>query len=392
MSKKNFSTIIKIIIVSVISAVGAAFVFLLLLSLEMFIAFLIITRIDIWKMRFDNHIKWNDPCFHAYEVSKGKAHSIKKGRVCMEFKRGARYAYTKTLDGADAKTFHEINAFYFADKNNVYYGDKRLPGAKPSDFREIGKHSGYYRSGNNFYYKDKRLSADAKTFEIVKDNQGHSRGYAKDKNTVWKWGVKLSGVEAISFSLLKSEYYTKDKNHVYFNDKIFAIADPKTFVVLNDINGAYAKDKKMAYYYGKVITEADPLTFFALRRWYALDKNHVYYGEKMLKNLDSLSLRQIGTSSYLRDDDSLYYADREVSGVDLDSFHSVAYHKKGKNGVNFLSDMSSCGTDDRVVVCNDEKISGGKIVKSEKSFGYMNNIDFQIPKIKKMIFDKQNIR
>ena len=107
--------------------------------------FFLLIHADEFIARREGHVKQGDPCFESYYVGKGPAYRIKGDRVCMEFKRGVDIAYAKTLEGADVETFHEINIFYFADKNHVYYGDKILEGVDPEKFEEGGQYGNYFK-------------------------------------------------------------------------------------------------------------------------------------------------------------------------------------------------------------------------------------------------------
>jgi hypothetical protein len=368
---KRAKTILKILLGICISIFGLTFLFWGGI-------YCLFNCVNEWEARYQGHVKFDDPCFREEIISKGPAYEIKGSRVCMEFKRGARRVYTKTLEGADAETFHEISLSYFVDKNHVYYRDKIIKEANPKTFKSIGEHGSYFQDGQNIYYSGKKIDADPDSFIIMKNRYGHSSEYARDRRYVWKFGKKIEGMDASSLTLLSSSYYTKDKNHIYFNDKIFEEADVETFMVLGDTDGSYAKDKQRAYYYGKIIDGADPQSFVALRVWYAFDKNNVYYNEKILEELDARTFEQVGTSRYLRDKNTLYYTDKKVEGVDVEKFYSIAYKKQGKEGGYFLSGMSSCGTDGIVVICNGDKISGGEIISEKESFGNINNHNFRI--------------
>ena len=49
---------------------------------------------------------------------------------------------------------------------------------------------------------------------------------------------------------------SKDKNHVYYENRTLGDADPDTFEALNE---DYAKDKNNVYNYGEIIEGANPV-------------------------------------------------------------------------------------------------------------------------------------
>ena len=174
--------IIKPIVIGIVIILGMGFILLA----GIFVLFIVATHVGDWQTRLEGHVKWNDPCFKKYSVSKGPAYQIQDDLVCMEFERGVTRAYTKTLEGADAKTFREISIFYFADKNHVYYGSKIIPGANPVNFKRIGKYGIYYEDGENVYCDGKKISMDLDTMQMINNESGYPGEYAKDKNHLWK--------------------------------------------------------------------------------------------------------------------------------------------------------------------------------------------------------------
>lgn len=105
-----------------------------------------------------------------------------------------------------------------------------------------------------------------------------NRMYAKDSKFVWFNHQKIVGANAETFSA--SEYYGKDKLHVYQGGSIIPNADPSTFEDLRQ--DAYAKDSQRVYYNGEIIPEADVKTFGVFGFEYFKDKDHVYYLGKVI--------------------------------------------------------------------------------------------------------------
>lgn len=265
-----------------------------------------------------------DSCYKTYEKSKGPQYEIKGNRVCMESSETGLRATMKTLKGADGKTFEEIDMHHFKDKNYVYYDNRIIEKADPKTFEYIG--NSYYRDKSNIFYFGKPINVDIETFQIIKNS--HS--------------------------------YAKDKNYVYDGTIITEIKHPDTFEFIDyEYSDFFTKDTEYVYAGGKIIQGADPKTFKRFGRFYK-DKNFVYGGLGIkLKNLDINNFELVeGSESYLRDDDSLYYEDEEVIGVNVSKFHIVPYQIEN-NGYIFRGE---CGTDGVTVICHGENITKGHIV------------------------------
>lgn len=99
----------------------------------------------------------------------------------------------------------------------------------------------YFKYNCSIYYKNRdyhRLNeADLKSFKIISDE------FAKDKNYVYRHGIKIKKADINSFKVLNWPF-SKDKNNVYERSNIIKGADPQTFVVINDRK---AKDKNREY-------------------------------------------------------------------------------------------------------------------------------------------------
>ena len=153
----------------IIVSIGGALVFLVVAGYGLLFFG---QHLDEFIARREGGVKLHDPCFRSYYIEKGPIYRIEGNRVCMEFERGATTSYTKTLEGADAQTFHKIDFYYFADKNHVYYKDEILEGVNPADFKPLGKRTGYFTDGKNIYHNGERLETDVNNFHLPENNSG----------------------------------------------------------------------------------------------------------------------------------------------------------------------------------------------------------------------------
>ena len=82
-----------------------------------------------------------------------------------------------------------------------------------------------------------------------------------------------------------SDFFAKDKNHVYWRAFIIPQADPKTIELIKDESigiwsGEYIKDKNHVFYKTDIVEDADPNTI-KVSGSMAQDKSfYFYYGKK----------------------------------------------------------------------------------------------------------------
>ena len=226
--------------------------------------------------------------FFVFDPYNASGYAKDKGQVYLAV-NSSTYASVGgviTIPNVDPATFTIIEHGYTKDKNSVYIqkrcceiGVSILPGADPSTFHFFGLNIsslsdsdndfyGFYaKDKNNVYYIDRLIAGADSTFDFIRDVDGNLTGYAKDKN------------------------------HIYnaYGGNVIENADPTTFVVLN---GTYAKDKNAVYSYnadvfadnvftiGMLVKNADPMTFEIVsnqKTYDAKDKNHYFFEGKIVQ-------------------------------------------------------------------------------------------------------------
>ena len=243
--------------------------------------------------------------------------------------------YYSVFQTADVKTFSVINDLLVKDKNNVYYITrwKNIPleDADPKTFEYIGESYPfvYVRDRKRVYAVEKLgdpiyiiKDADPATFKVLKEN------YSKDKNHVYFQEKPVKGIDSKTFEVL-GYFHVKDKNNIYVREhydyKPVRGADMKTFEILTPL---YTKDKNYVYYDSKVINGADSLTFMVMKEIkengheYAKDKKRVYYKGKEIIGSDSVTF-EIINRNFSKDKNNVYYksnSDTAISGICENNF------------------------------------------------------------------------
>lgn len=195
----------------------------------------------------------------------------------------------------DLKSLTVLNHHFIKDNKTAYLDRIPIAGSVGKTFELISDY--YAKDSKRYYYclpfdgnfDITPITCHYESFEVM-DYQ-----YAKDNNSVFYEGDKISKAESNSFELI-SYGYAKDNNRVYFRDKIVEKADPSSFKTLNENENAmgetvYAKDKNGIYVNDKHFAEADAATFKVLNEKYSMDKKGVYFRMKKVKNVDRSSFK-----------------------------------------------------------------------------------------------------
>lgn len=280
----------------------------------------------------------------------------------------------KIIKGADGKTFKCLEKPYAVDANHVFLLGTMMTGADPKSFKIHGQYltedkNDYFWRGNPIHVSDK------KTFVIIGDKDYDGTQWAKDKNNAYYMGkqpVPLTDYD--SFHVIKETdsyglqgHYAADKYRVYYEDHIVEGADPETFTEIIDWVG---QDKHRVYYQWKatdikdynqlshiggfysdgshiytsefeVFEDADPLTFRHLDDSWYVDKDHVWWNEKGMKEVkeaDAATLQLVdgyayfnGTTfwtRYAKDKNHVYFDDAVIP-PDPETFEIVQFIEGG---------------------------------------------------------------
>ena len=177
------------------------------------------------------------------------------------------------ISEADASSFETIYWIYAKDKNNVYYTSKIIEGADPTSFATIN--NDLSNNLSNFYSKDKdHIFCRGEILAVVDLDTfmtwSNRNSYAKDKNNVYNSCEIINGVDVNSFEVL--DRYGKDKNNVYWGGYIVKGADANSFIELED---GYGKDSDNYFYGGKIIT-----SLIEINAAKELEKNGFNYTEE----------------------------------------------------------------------------------------------------------------
>ncbi len=182
--------------------------------------------------------------------------------------------YSRPVD-VDRATFSFISDYFMKDKDYVYafiFGELRKMKMNADSIVSLSDR--YIRDNKQIYFFDTEYSNDFMSipFENVNNIKLLADPYIIVDNKMYNRGILIEGVDVSSFEILDN-HYSKDKLHVYYDNKIIPSAELASFELLQD---DIAKDSRSVYSAGKKIDKVDSPTFRIINPIYAVDKNHVY--------------------------------------------------------------------------------------------------------------------
>lgn len=222
--------------------------------------------------------------FHVYAIDQVLGFNIIKGADPKTYElvdshvNWARdkdhYFYADDMVHADRQTFTFVNNYFLKDKDSVYVspniGDFRSISTNPGNVDAINAY--YIRIGSTIYYPpfQKDSHALAQSFDIIRALRILDQDIliVNDKSILVRGKIfKYNNVDAHSFQLFPvdqkygveiSNYYSKDKHNIYYNQEIIPAADVKTFIPIGD---DFGKDAKNAYYQKQMLRGVDVKSF-----------------------------------------------------------------------------------------------------------------------------------
>ena len=242
-----------------------------------------------------------------------------------------------------------------------------------AELPEINGNSNYRKDNNYVYYGTDIVSgADPNTFSIIDDQ------FAKDKTRVYSGGDLLEDSDSNTFVVGPIPH---DKFNVYLHliceDNVWALcyrkiqsADPVTFQLLTY---GFSKDKNHVFYGTKIIPEADVSTFaihdggkYGYTYGYDKDKIFVRGYERIGIIRKKCNILDQIRGYYLKCDDNVYYVDKLLSGADVKTMIPVGVTS------NYAKDSKSVYFDGEIVVGADSETFtiGDGINATDKNYTY----------------------
>jgi hypothetical protein len=257
------------------------------------------------------------------------------------------YYQGKIIEGADPTTFYISDRVYTKDKNHAFYGT-HLISNRADAFHRAGTNEGseYATDGENYYFDE--IVIKGTDLEIFEPG---AYAYARIDNNIYHRGRLIPGVDIKSFIALSPEFeVVKDKNNVFFKEGPINGADAETFVLIRGTDGAF-KDRNSVYFNGEKIPYLNSSTVRISENKNYLIGDHSVYAinetgdapEKiiLLKDRDAASFHEL-ESLWTLDKNGVYYKDKLFSVADPFSFHSINYLQSEDKNFRYVNNNIVC--------------------------------------------------
>lgn len=184
----------------------------------------------------------------------------------------------------DYETFEIVDTKITKDRLHVYFKFNKVTGADASTFQNIDQN--FYLDKQMAYFLD---GTDLKAFHCNSASfLPLSYPFSKDDKQVFYKEKPISGVKIVSFEILGNSY-SKDSDHVYFENHLVQNASPKDFSLVPGYENTttvvkYGRDKQFVYNETNKLVGRDPASFVILDLGYTKDASNVYFNNSKVQN------------------------------------------------------------------------------------------------------------
>ncbi len=237
----------------------------------------------------------------------------------------------KLIEGADSGSFvilendrYSFSISRYARDENYFYNDGVIVEGVISDNLQKTDINGdtYWQNSTQIIYGDQILAgANPDSFAGFEGFGGWAYSISNEQYFVYIYGKRLPDVDRKSFTPL-NEFIAKDKNHIFEKENIILLgADAQSFELCDDHD--FGKDNDHVYYMAHLqpfsIKDIDVESFEILDRGFLRDRNHIYYTHQYksiekLEQVDAASFEVTAydesTNSDARDKNHYYYGEK----------------------------------------------------------------------------------
>jgi hypothetical protein len=217
---------------------------------------------------------------------------------------------------------------------------------------------------------------DAASFEAL------SEVYSRDKNRVYyKFAFDdsfivypLPEADPASFNLFTAGL-VRDKNHVWYGDRLLSGVDPATVEMINP-DFTVIKDKDSVHYRYDPIPGADPASFKHIGSGYYADRKRVYWGPNPVSGADPANFQVMGDSFIAKDSSKIYRSGVHLPGYDVASFELILHNEAGfqifsdKNGIHLDNMTFPRSKPGKAEVIDNYTVKVGDLVHTVSTYQY----------------------
>jgi hypothetical protein len=236
----------------------------------------------------ENMLYWTDGVkvyFRHYEIKWVDIETFEQYPGCWGKDKKHCYSGSSVLRGADVRSFKVLNFTYAKDTNHVWALGGKIEGVDANTFEVCDDG----RKNNGKIYEKTPEMAEGIIYDSIVPY-----GYGKDKSNVYYYGFEgkpklLKNASSETFVSLNDGCFGYDLKNVFYKTYKLNKADPKTWKKFKD-RYYYSRDKNIIYYLNRIIKGADAETFEVAEKTIELfeppqlarDKNNYYRNDSII--------------------------------------------------------------------------------------------------------------
>ncbi|PHR98832.1 MAG: hypothetical protein COA78_25590 [Blastopirellula sp.] len=191
------------------------------------------------------------------------------------------YSHGVIVEGMVSDGFAVISPYYRKDKNQAYYFNTPIPDSDSDTFEVLN--DAISKDQRNLYY-DGNIVENKKVSEVSRSDADELQKIWKWKSLHLD-ATTVILVPSDDIEDITNDFYAYN-NEVYARDKKLAGVKPEDVIVLDQDENTFVRIGNQVFYYGIAIMGADPETFAVISVRFSKDANHVYWNEHRVIDAD----------------------------------------------------------------------------------------------------------
>ena len=204
--------------------------------------------------------------------------------------------------------------YVFSSHNSINIKTKVVEEANPESFKAIGLN--WAKDSKNYFFKNEKLEADYESFRFL------GKHFCKDKDRAFYYSWRIHAFEADVSSLeAMGEYYIRDVSNIYYyNDSEDSLVEIpyESFEEVDVLSSIYVRVGDKIFSEGTEIPMAHIASFELISKYYAKDKNYVYFFGKLIDGADAITFHYNKEADTYQDKNYNYVAGRKVERSEKD--------------------------------------------------------------------------
>lgn len=175
--------------------------------------------------------------------------------------------------------------------------------------------------------------ADPNLFVVINDN------FSRDQNHFYYQKIKLSNIDYPTFKPFIRHAVDKNRAYYFMNPGQISLTYSVDYNSYEEINDGYAKDKNHLYYKDLRIPNIEPKKVQLNTFGVIHDDQHAIIDGKIIINSDPQTLQQLELPDFSKDKNRVYFKGVRLVDADVQTFEVI---KTRVFGLNYAKDKKGC--------------------------------------------------